>query len=343
MKQHRGVAFSTLTTLRVGGPAQSLVDVETREELIEQASSLGPESFLVLGGGSNLVVSDSGVNDPVIAVRTSGVEVHPEGERVVVRVAAGESWDAFVTRCVAEGWSGVEALAGIPGTVGATPIQNVGAYGQEVSSVVTRVDVYDRAASAVLSMTAAECHFRYRSSVFKDQPHRFVVMDVWFSLARSGSASPVEYAELAQRLEISAGEAAPADAVRSAVLDLRRSKGMVLDDTDHDTWSAGSFFMNPVLPAPEVPAQAPAWPQLDGRVKTSAAWLIERAGFAKGYGADLGTGRATLSHKHTLAITNRGGCTTEDVVLLARTVRDGVHKKFGVMLHHEPMLVGVQL
>ena len=338
-----GATFASLTTLRVGGPARRLVEATTTDELVDIVSGEGRDGCLVIGGGSNLVVSDAGVEEPVVAMRTSGVTVTRDGDDVVVDAAAGEQWEHLVERCVAEGWSGVEALSGIPGSVGATPIQNVGAYGQEVSDVVTSVEVLDRSTARGHAMTPHDCRFGYRSSVFKGEPGRYVVLSVQVRLRAKGHGAPVQYAELARRLGVAVGETAPLADVRSAVLELRRAKGMVLDDADHDTWSAGSFFTNPVLAASDVPAEAPSWPQPGERVKTSAAWLIEQAGFGKGYGAGLGTGAATLSTKHTLAITNRGRATTDDVLLLARTVRDGVHDRFGITLLPEPTLVGVHL
>jgi UDP-N-acetylmuramate dehydrogenase len=343
MHDREGVPFASLTTLRIGGLARRLIEVTTTGELVDVVRGEGAAGCLVLGGGSNLVVSDAGVEEPVVAVRTSGMTETRDGDEVLVEVAAGESWDPLVERCVAEGWSGIEALSGIPGSVGATPIQNVGAYGQEVSDVVTSVEVLDRSTADVRTMTPLECRFGYRTSVFKAEPGRSVVLSIQLRLQAARRGAPVRYAELARRLGVAVGETAPLADVRSAVLELRRAKGMVLDDADHDTWSAGSFFTNPMLAASDVPAEAPSWPQGDGRVKTSAAWLIEQAGFGKGYGADLGTGAATLSTKHTLAITNRGGATTDDILLLARTVRDGVRDRFGVTLHPEPTLVGVQL
>ncbi len=341
MRESRAVEFASLTSLRVGGPVERLVEATTREELVEAVSTVGRDGCLVVGGGSNLLVSDDGIDVPAIAVRTSGVDVHVEEDRVRLRVAAGESWDALVAQCVAEGWAGIEALSGIPGTVGATPVQNVGAYGQEVCDVISSVEVFDRVTSRVHSMTTSDCRFRYRTSVFKDEPDRFVVLDVSFELRRSSTAAGVKYAELSRRLESS--QEAPLSSVREAVLDLRRSKGMVLDASDHDTWSAGSFFTNPILEKAAVPSDAPVWPMTDDRVKTSAAWLIERAGFVKGFGSDVGSGRATLSTKHALAITNRGHATAADIVNLARVIRDGVRDRFGVTLHPEPTVVGVSL
>jgi UDP-N-acetylmuramate dehydrogenase len=334
------------TTLRLGGPARAWVRAATEAELVDavrRADEAG-EPVLVLGGGSNVVVADEGFAGTVVEVATSGVVPDIEDDDatcggVVVRVAAGEDWDTFVETAVDRGWLGVEALSGIPGLVGATPIQNVGAYGQEVAQTLSSVRVWDRTLRGVRSFPAAECGFGYRTSRFKADPGRHVVLEVTFQLRQGTLGAPVAYAELARALGVEPGTRAPMTEVRKAVLDLRTSKGMVLDPADHDTWSAGSFFTNPVLPAAAVPAGAPAWPQEDGSVKTSAAWLIEQAGFRKGYGE----GPARLSTKHTLAITNRGGASAADVLALAREIRNGVEARFGVRLVNEPVLVGVEL
>jgi len=257
----------------------------------------------------------------------------------VVRVAAGEVWDEFVLRAVTEGWVGVEALSGIPGLVGATPIQNVGAYGQEVAETIASVRCWDRQTREVRTLFHRDCRFGYRTSRLKEEPGRWLVLEVVFQLRLGDLGAPIGYAELAGRLGTEVGQRARMTDVRDAVLALRRGKGMVLDAADHDTWSAGSFFTNPVLPADAVPPGAPAWPQPDGRAKTSAAWLIEQAGFARGHG----NGQAALSGKHTLALTNRGGATATDLVALAREVRDGVRERFGIDLVNEPVLVGCAL
>jgi UDP-N-acetylmuramate dehydrogenase len=301
---------------------------------------------LLLGGGSNLVVADAGFDGTVLAVRHRGVAVRQAGDAVELSVAAGEPWDDLVARSVEGGWAGLEALSGIPGLVGATPVQNVGAYGQELASFVVSVDVLDRATGERSTWPAERCGFGYRTSRFKQQTGEFVILEVTLRLRRSPSSSPVGYPELAERLGVGLGSVAPAHEVRDAVLALRRGKGMVLDDDDHDTWSVGSFFVNPVLP-PEVaaalPDDAPRWAQPDGRVKTSAAWLIQRAGFDRGFGAEITGGRAGLSGKHTLAVTNRGSATTADVLAVARAVRDGVSAELGVELEPEPTLVGCHL
>jgi UDP-N-acetylmuramate dehydrogenase len=331
------------TTLRLGGPARGWVRATTEAELVEALTSVeGP--VLVLGGGSNLVVADAGFDGTVVEVATRGVRADVEGDDptcggAIVTVAAGESWDELVATAVERGWVGVEALAGIPGLVGATPIQNVGAYGQEVSQTVAQVRVWDRVLKGVRTFANADCRFGYRTSRFKADPERHVVLDVTFQLRQGSLGAPVQYAELARTLGVELGQRTPVAEVREAVLGLRRSKGMVLDPDDHDTWSAGSFFTNPVVAPSDVPHGAPGWPQPDGRVKVPAAWLIEQAGFHKGYG----TGAVGLSTKHTLAITNRGGATTEELLALARQLRDGVEAAHGIRLVNEPVLVGCEL
>ncbi len=341
--------LSDHTTLRLGGPARAWVRATTEDELVEavrRADEAG-EPVLVLGGGSNLVVADVGFPGTVVEVATAGVRADSDGTDgddptcggVVVDVAAGESWDDLVATAVERHWVGVEALSGIPGSVGATPIQNVGAYGQEIAQTLARVRVWDRRLRGIRTFAAADCGFGYRTSRFKADPSRHVVLGVTFHFRQGALGSPVEYAELARALGIEPGQRASAADVRRAVLDLRTGKGMVLDPADHDTWSAGSFFTNPVLDPDRVPEGAPAWPQPDGSVKTSAAWLIERAGFGKGYGE----GPVRLSDKHTLALTNRGGASTADLLDLAREIRDGVEERFGIRLVNEPVLVGCSL
>ncbi len=349
--------LAALTTLRVGGPAARLVTVESSDELVDAVREVddAQERLLVLGGGSNVVLPDEGFDGTVVAVATRGVRVESADScgGASVRVAAGEPWDGLVERAVTEGWSGIESLSGIPGSAGATPIQNVGAYGQEVAQTIAQVRVWDRAASAVRTFSAQDCGFRYRHSLFKDSPERYVVLDVLFQLRLSGLSQPVGYADLAAGLGVEIGARVPLAEAREAVLAQRRRRGMVLDEADHDTWSCGSFFTNPLL-SPEQfdalqarvtaylgPGEAPPrFADPNGAVKTSAAWLIERAGFGKGYGMP---GPAALSTKHTLAVTNRGNARAADVLALAREVRDGVAERFGVTLVNEPVLVGQSL
>jgi UDP-N-acetylmuramate dehydrogenase len=348
------VRLADHTTLRLGGPARRAVVANTEEALVatvRDADARG-EPVLVLGGGSNLVVADEGFDGVVVQVETRGEARHDEGDLALVDVAAGEDWDAFVARAVGEGLSGVEALSGIPGRVGATPIQNVGAYGQEVKDTLRAVRLWDRRAGAAVTLARAECDFRYRESRLKDEPGRWLVLGVTFALAKTMQSAPIAYAELARALGAAEGERAPLARVRSTVLALRRGKGMVLDPADPDSTSAGSFFMNPIVLDAELPAiearvrarlgdgvAMPRFPAAGGRTKLAAAWLIERAGFAKGFGE----GRIGISGKHTLALVNRGGGTTAELLALARTVRQGVRDAFGVTLQPEPVMVGCAL
>ena len=336
------IRLSELTTLRLGGPAGSVVDARSEAELIEAARG---EDVLLVAGGSNLVIADAGWPGTVVRVLTRGVAEREADGRVELTVAAGEEWEAFVARCVAEGLAGVESLSGIPGSIGATPIQNVGAYGQEVAETIVSVRALERASGDLRDLAPEECGFAYRSSAFKRDPGRWVVLAVTFALERRELSGPLAYAELARTLDVRPGEGAPLAEVREAVLGLRRGKGMVLDPADPDSVSAGSFFTNPILSeeafsALEQRAECPPrFPEPDGRVKTSAAWLIERAGFQRGYGNPDGI---AISSKHTLALTNRGGGTTAELLALAREIAAGVEERFGVTLQPEPTLIGVE-
>ncbi len=375
----RAPRLAELTTLRLGGPPARLVETTTEADLVAavRAADEGGEPLLVLGGGSNVVVSDTGF--PGVVVRDTRRDVVVEGDvgtcgGASVRVPAGTPWEDVVDRAVEEGWVGVEALTGIPGSTGATPVQNVGAYGQEVAGVVSTVRVWDRAQGRVRTLAVGELGFGYRTSVLKRSLRaegsdggpsgwaptpRFVVLDVGFQLRLGALSAPIAYPELAALLDVPVGQRAPLTEVRAAVRRLRARKGMLLDAADPDTWSAGSFFTNPVLAvdlADTLPDGAPRYPvrtavpetttgpslgAIDpGLVKTSAAWLIEHAGFGRGFGLP---GPVGVSTKHTLALTNRGDGTTAELLALARTVRDGVRERFGVTLEPEPVLVGVSL
>jgi UDP-N-acetylmuramate dehydrogenase len=337
------VSLADHTTLRIGGLADKFVEVGTEDDLItavRDADAAG-EPVLLLSGGSNVVIGDDGFRGTVIKVATRGIRVNADMcSGAMVSIAAGEDWDAVVQRAIAEEWSGLESMSGIPGLTGSTPIQNVGAYGHEVAETIASVRVWDRVDNQVRTMFAADCGFSYRNSRFKADPARYVVLEVTFQLPLGDLSAPVGYAELARVLDVQPGSRAPMTEVREAVLGLRRSKGMVLDPADHDTWSAGSFFTNPILDTPaEVPAGAPQWPQPDGRVKTSAAWLIEHAGVHKGFTL----GNASVSTKHTLALTNRGHATAKELLSLAAHVRSQVHQAFDITLINEPVLVNCTL
>ena len=361
MREEHDVLLSGLTTMRVGGPAQRLVTVETTDELVDAIREVddADDPLLVVAGGSNLVISDEGFAGSVVHIATVGISVESaDSGGATVRVAAGEVWDDVVVRAVAQGWSGIEALSGIPGCAGATPIQNVGAYGQEVAQAIAAVRVWDRREQQVRTFANADCQFTYRHSLFKAET-RYVVLEVVFQLHVSSLSGPVAYADLARALGVEAGERVPLADVREAVLVQRRQRGMVLDAADHDTWSCGSFFTNPIMSAgsyaalqgrvearlgergvPDGIVNVPRFDAPGGQVKASAAWLIDKAGFGKGYRMP---GPAALSTKHPLAVTNRGSATAADVVALAREIRDGVHDAFGVSLVNEPVLVGILL
>jgi UDP-N-acetylmuramate dehydrogenase len=334
--------LAPLTTLRLGGPARRLVEAESADAVVAavDAADRAGEPLLLLGGGSNVVIADDGWPGTVVHVAATGrtVERRPDGS-VLLTVEAGADWDEVVAATVADGLGGLECLSGIPGRTGATPVQNVGAYGVEIADLLVDVDVYDRRSRAVRAhVPAAELGLGYRTSVLKGRADA-VVLRVRFALPGTGESAPVRYPELARTLGVEPGAQAPTAAVREAVLALRRGKGMVLDADDHDTWSAGSYFTNPVLPEAQAPAGAPRFAAGPGLVKVPAAWLIEQAGFRRGHRGS--GGRVALSSKHVLALTNRGEGTTADLLALAGEVREGVRARWGVTLHPEPVLVGV--
>jgi UDP-N-acetylmuramate dehydrogenase len=350
------VPLAPLTTLRVGPVVRRLITCATWEQVVATLRQLDGEAHrgasgapLVFAGGSNLVVADTLTEMTAVHLANDGIAI--DGN--LVRAEAGAVWDDVVVETIERGLGGLECLSGIPGSAGATPVQNVGAYGAEVSDTITRVRLLDRGNGEVRWVPAAELRFGYRTSVLKHglglqglQVPR-VVLEVEFELDASGRSAPLRYGELTAALGAGSGERADPRAVRAAVLALRARKGMVLDAADHDTWSVGSFFTNPVV-APDVYERlagsidglVPHYPAPEG-VKLAAGWLVERAGFGKGYPAE--TAPCRLSTKHALALTNRGGATTVDVLTLARAIRDGVEDVFGITLKPEPVLVGCQL
>ncbi|WP_323373980.1 UDP-N-acetylmuramate dehydrogenase [Plantactinospora alkalitolerans] len=331
------ITFADLTTMRIGGPVGALHVATTTPDAVEllRSTDSAEEPLLVMGGGSNLVVGDVGW--PGTVVKMASTEFEIVGDRLTV--AAGVEWDTVVQTAVAEGLAGIETLSGIPGSAGGTPVQNVGAYGTLTSDVLESLSVYDRETGQVERWLPEQCGFgSHRQSVFKHSD-RWVVLDVTMRLRRSGQSNPVNFPAVAQRLGIEVGgTAAPAD-VRETVIALRREKRMVLDPDDHDTWSVGSFFINPVLEeVPERARECPSQPDVKG-TKLHAAWLIEHSGFRRGYGTDWGNGTVALSSRHTLALTNRGGATAADVMKFAAHIRDGVEARFDVRLNPECNLV----
>ncbi|WP_083285248.1 UDP-N-acetylmuramate dehydrogenase [Arthrobacter sp. HMSC06H05] len=375
--------LSDITTMGVGGPADRFIVARTRDEILEavQEADAAGTPLLIVGGGSNLVIADEGYRGTVLQIATRGITVGEEdqpgqdaagggegagaadatqaapGDGIVpVTIEAGHPWDEAVAWTVEHELGGLEALSGIPGAAGATPVQNVGAYGADVSNTLLSIEAWDRHEGKLVTLQASELELTYRNSVLKRATQngspRWVVLAVTFGLKR-GEALPVAYDQLARALNVELGTRVSLAEVRTAVLGLRRSKGMVLEAGDPDTNSCGSFFMNPIVEeslTAALPADAPRYPAgKDGYVKLSAAWLIDHAGYHKGFGMkgqpgeEIAGGRASLSSKHTLAVTNQGGASCADVVALARAVRDGVKEAWGIELHHEPLLIGTSL
>lgn len=329
------------TSLRVGGPAKNFVTVGTEPEIIAAIEAAHGGPLLILGEGTNLLVSDAGFEGTVIHISNNQLKSEVDAcSGATLSIGAGENWDAFVAMTLSRGFAGLETLSGIPGSVGAAPIQNIGAYGHEVAEFITRVRTFDVEQRALKTFTNSECEFGYRSSIFKRHPGRYVVLEVQFQLRRGEMTTEISYPELAKRLGVEVGQKVMTDRARDAVLQLRASKGMLLNDADHDTWSAGSFFINPILPAgSKVPEGAAQWPTESGAVKISAAWLIENSGVTKGQSH----GGARISSKHVLAITNAGSAKASDIATLARLVQDSVYMKFGIKLEPEVNLVGLSL
>lgn len=358
--------LSELTTAQTGGPARTYVKASSEQEILAavRAADEAGDKVLIVGGGSNLLISDEGFDGTVVHIASEGIEDigNYSCGGANLRVQAGHKWDDFVAYAVEHGFSGIEALSGIPGTVGATPVQNVGAYGAEVAQTISSVRTWDRQSGGYKTFANADLTFSYRDSILKQSTEngspRYVVLTVDFQLPHNTLSAPIRYAELARQLGAEAGDRVDMKLLRETVLGLRAGKGMVLDATDRDTFSTGSFFTNPIVSenaASQLPEDAPRFPAttasgepIEGMVKLSAAWLIQHAGFDKGFGLDgeardIADGRAALSTKHTLAITNRGGASTADIAAIARAVRAGVEETFGVRLVPEPVTVGFTL
>jgi len=335
--------LSKYTSFRVGGPATKIVQVSTEAEIIAAIEEAGDSPILIMGGGTNVLIADKGFDGTVIRISNNSVQAEVDAcSGATLTIGAGEDWDTFVQTTIDRGFAGLETLSGIPGTVGAAPIQNIGAYGHEVSEFITRVRTYDRQEKALKTFTNSECEFSYRNSYFKAHPGRYVVIEVQFQIRRGEFSDPITYVELSKKLGIEPGEKASVVATRAAVLELRASKGMLLKNDDHDSWSAGSFFTNPIISqqaADQLPNAAPKWPLIDGRVKVSAAWLIENAGIHKG--DELGGAR--ISTKHVLALSNSGNATAADIAELAKRARNQVKEVFGITLEAEVNLVGVEI
>jgi UDP-N-acetylmuramate dehydrogenase len=337
MRQLKGFKLSDHTTLRVGGLATTVCEIQSPSDIQDFVHEYGNQDFFVLGGGSNIVAPDHEIKTPIAYMQLVNSSAKTDGDFVEINAGSGMSWDDFVADAVDQGLSGVETLSGIPGTVGASPIQNIGAYGTEVNSVIKSVQLVDGTTGKSRILTNEELKFSYRFSILKNLTSRFIIENVTFRLKRDKNSKITNYPQVAESLGINPGESVSIKELRNTILAIRKSKGMILDANDHDTFSVGSFFINPILEKDKVPTNAPMYENKSGKVKTSAAWLIEQAGFEKGFRL----GGAMISSKHTLAIANSGNATAEDIIELSNLITSGVLQKFGIALTIEPRILKI--
>jgi UDP-N-acetylmuramate dehydrogenase len=337
MRQLKGFKLSDHTTLRVGGLATTVCEIQSPSDIQDFVHEYGNQDFFVLGGGSNIVAPDHEIKTPIAYMQLVNSSAKTDGDFVEINAGAGMLWDDFVADAVDQGLSGVETLSGIPGTVGASPIQNIGAYGTEVNSAIKSVQLVDGTTGKSRILSNEELKFSYRFSILKNLTSRFIIENVTFRLRRDKNSKITNYPQVAESLGINPGESVSIKELRNTILAIRKSKGMILDAKDHDTFSVGSFFINPIMEKDKVPTNAPMYENQSGKVKTSAAWLIEQAGFEKGFRL----GGAMISSKHTLAIANSGNATAEDVIELSNLITSGVLQKFGIALTIEPRILNI--
>ena len=337
MRQLKGFKLSDHTTLRVGGLATTVCEIQSPSDIQDFVHEYGNQDFFVLGGGSNIVAPDHEIKTPIAFMQLVNSSAKTDGDFVEINAGSGMLWDDFVADAVDQGLSGVETLSGIPGTVGASPIQNIGAYGTEVNSSIKSVQLVDGTTGKSRILTNEELKFSYRFSILKNLTSRFIIENVTFRLKRDKNSKITNYPQVAESLGINPGESVSIKELRNTILAIRKSKGMILDAKDHDTFSVGSFFINPIMEKEKVPTNAPMYENESGKVKTSAAWLIEQAGFEKGFRL----GGAMISSKHTLAIANSGNATAEDVIELSNLITSGVLQKFGIALTIEPRILKI--
>lgn len=337
MRKLKGFKLSDHTTLRVGGLATTVCEIQSPSDIQDFVHEYGNQDFFVLGGGSNIVAPDHEIKTPIAYMQLVNSSAKTDGDFVEINAGSGMLWDDFVADAVDQGLSGVETLSGIPGTVGASPIQNIGAYGTEVNSSIKSVQLVDGTTGKSRILTNEELKFSYRFSILKNLTSRFIIENVTFRLKRDKNSKITNYPQVAESLGINPGESVSIKELRNTILAIRKSKGMILDAKDHDTFSVGSFFINPIMEKEKVPTNAPMYENQSGKVKTSAAWLIEQAGFEKGFRL----GGAMISSKHTLAIANSGNATAEDVIELSNLITSGVKQKFGIALTIEPRILKI--
>lgn len=337
MRKLKGFKLSDHTTLRVGGLATTVCEIQSPSDIQDFVHEYGNQDFFVLGGGSNIVAPDHEIKTPIAYMQLVNSSAKTDGDFVEINAGSGMLWDDFVADAVDQGLSGVETLSGIPGTVGASPIQNIGAYGTEVNSSIKSVQLVDGTTGKSRILTNEELKFSYRFSILKNLTSRFIIENVTFRLKRDKNSKITNYPQVAESLGINPGESVSIKELRNTILAIRKSKGMILDAKDHDTFSVGSFFINPIMEKEKVPTNAPMYENQSGKVKTSAAWLIEQAGFEKGFRL----GGAMISSKHTLAIANSGNATADDIIELSNLITSGVLQKFGIALTIEPRILKI--
>jgi UDP-N-acetylmuramate dehydrogenase len=335
MRKLKNFKLSDHTSLRVGGLALNVCEIQSPSDIQEFVHEYGNQEFFVLGGGSNIVAPDHEIKTPIAYMQLVNSSTKTDGDFVEITAGAGMNWDDFVADAVDQGLAGVETLSGIPGTVGASPIQNIGAYGSEVKTSIKSLQIVDGSTGKSRILNNDELKFSYRYSMLKDLSSRFIIENVTFKLKREKNSKITNYPQVAESLGVNPGESVPVKELRKVIIEIRKSKGMVLNPNDHDTFSVGSFFINPVMSKELVPTNAPMYEHESGKVKTSAAWLIEQSGFEKGFRH----GGAMISSKHTLAISNSGNATAEDVIELSNRIRSGVKQKFGIELTIEPKIL----
>jgi len=335
MRKLKNFKLSDHTSLRVGGLALNVCEIQSPSDIQEFVHEYGNQEFFVLGGGSNIVAPDHEIKTPIAYMQLVNSSTKTDGDFVEINAGAGMNWDDFVADAVDQGLAGVETLSGIPGTVGASPIQNIGAYGSEVKTSIKSLQIVDGSTGKSRILNNDELKFSYRYSMLKDLSSRFIIENVTFKLKREKNSKITNYPQVAESLGINPGESVPVKELRKVIIEIRKSKGMVLNLNDHDTFSVGSFFINPVMSKELVPTNAPMYEHESGKVKTSAAWLIEQSGFEKGFRH----GGAMISSKHTLAISNSGNATAEDVIELSNRIKSGVKQKFGIELTIEPKIL----
>ncbi|MFZ9213123.1 MAG: UDP-N-acetylmuramate dehydrogenase [Candidatus Nanopelagicales bacterium] len=337
VKKLKNFKLSDHTSLKIGGSAQSVCEITSPVDIQDFILEFGDKDFFVLGGGSNIVAPDHEIKTPIAFMKIVKQNTKLDNDFIEITAGAGLLWDEFVEDVVDQGFAGIETLSGIPGTVGATPIQNVGAYGSEVKSTIKSVQIVDGSTGKIRQLTNEDLKFGYRTSSLKNMQSKFIIENVTFRLKKSKESNLTNYPEVAKFLNINPGSFVPIKELRKAIIEIRKSKGMVLDPKDCDTYSVGSFFINPVLPKNEIPENAPIYDAPDGKHKTSAAWLIEQAGFNKGYKLN----NAYISNKHTLAICNSGNATAQEIVALAEKIKSGVLAKFKIELQIEPKILKI--